>query len=124
MAARIILVAEDEASVRVFLVTALERAGYQVLAAVDGSEALAILGDEAIAIDALVSDIDMPGATGLEVVAFAHMIRPDVGLILTSAGRGLWTAEQVPAGVTLLQKPFTLAALIGAIESGLPSQEG
>ena len=120
MAGRTILVAEDEASVRAFLVIALERNGYQVLAAVDGSEAIDILGNEAIVVDAVVSDVDMPGATGLEVVAFAEASRPGIGLILTS-GTNLWTAEQDAAGVTLLQKPFTIDELVNAVEAALPS---
>ena len=120
MAGRTILVAEDEASVRRFLVIALERAGYHVLAAVDGSEAIAILGNELTVIDAVVSDVDMPGATGLEVVAFAEASRPGIGLILSS-GTNLWTAEDAVAGVTLLQKPFTIEELLNAIEAVLLS---
>lgn len=120
MAGRTILVAEDDAAVRRFLVTVLEREGYQVLVAVDGSEALAILADEAIAIDAILSDVDMPGASGLEVLAFARARRPGVGVVLAS-GTNLWTAEQVAAGVTLLQKPFTIDQVLDAIAAALPS---
>jgi CheY-like chemotaxis protein len=120
VAGRTILVAEDEASVRRFLVTVLERAGYQVLAAVDGSEAIAILGNAATVIDAVISDVDMPGASGLEVVAFAEASRPGVGLILAS-GTNLWTGEQAVAGVILLQKPFTIDELMNAIEAALSS---
>ena len=120
MPSRTILVAEDEASVRNFLVTVLERGGYGVIAAVDGSAAIAILGDSAIGIDAVVSDVDMPGASGLEVVAFARSVRPGIGLVLTS-GTNLWTADQIADGVTLLQKPFTIDQLLEAIEATLPS---
>lgn len=116
MAVRTILVAEDEAHVRAFLVTALSRNGYQVLAAVDGSEAIAILGNPATAIDVVVSDVDMPGATGLEVAAFASARRPGIGIVLTS-GTNLWTADQIPGGVRLLQKPFAIDQLIEAIEA-------
>ena len=79
MPVKTILVAEDDANVRAFLVTALGRAGYRVLAAADGSQAIAILRDTATVIDAVVSDVDMPGATGLEVVAFASSGRPGIG---------------------------------------------
>jgi len=120
MSGRTILVAEDEASVRTFLVTVLERSGYQVLAAVDGSAAIAIVDNSAIVIDAVVSDVDMPGATGLEVVAFARSRRPGIGLVLTS-GTNLWTADQIADGVTLLQKPFTIDQLLEAIAATLPS---
>ena len=120
MPVKTILVAEDDAGVRGFLVTALERNGYQVLAAVDGSEAIAILGHTAIVIHAVVSDVDMPGATGPEVVAFAGSRRPGIGLILAS-GTNLWTADQIPGGVKLLQKPFTFDQLVDAIEAAMPS---
>ena len=120
MAVRTILVAEDEAHVRAFLVTALSRNGYQVLAAVDGNEAIAILGDVATVIDVVVSDVDMPGATGLEVAAFASSRRPGIGIVLTS-GTNLWTADEIPGGVKLLQKPFAIDQLIEAIEAALHS---
>jgi len=120
MSGRTILVAEDDASVRRFLVTVLERDGYEVIQAVDGSAAIAALGDSAIVIDAVVSDIDMPGASGLEVVAFARSTRPGIGLVLAS-GTNLWTADQIADGVTLLQKPFTIDQLIEAIEATLPT---
>ena len=64
-------------------------------AAVDGNEAIAILGDVATVIDVVVSDVDMPGATGLEVAAFASSRRPGIGIVLTS-GTNLWTAEREP----------------------------
>jgi DNA-binding NtrC family response regulator len=120
MAVRTILVAEDDAHVRAFLVTALTRAGYQVLEAVDGTEAIAILGDTATVIDVVVSDVDMPGATGLEVVEFASSRRPGIGLVLAS-GTNLWTADQIPGGVKLLQKPFAIDQLTDAIEAALRS---
>ncbi len=120
MAGRTILVAEDDAGVRGFLVTILERKGYQLLVAVDGSEAISILADEAIAIDAILSDVDMPGASGLEVLAFARARRPGIGAVLAS-GTNLWTADQAASGVTLLQKPFTIDQVLDAIEAVLPS---
>lgn len=120
MAGRTILVAEDDVGVRRFLVTVLERKGYQVVAAADGSKAMSILADKAIAIDVILSDVDMPGASGLEVLAFARRRRPGSGAILAS-GTNLWTADQVAAGVTLLQKPFTIDQVLDAIEAVLPS---
>lgn len=120
MAVKTILVAEDDAHVRAFLVTALSRTGYQVLPAVDGSEAIAILGNPATVIDVVVSDVDMPGATGLEVVEFARSRRPRISLVLAS-GTNLWTADQIPGGVKLLQKPFTIDQLTTAVEAALRS---
>ncbi len=118
MPGRTILVAEDDTGVRGFLVTVLERKGYHVLAARDGNEAMAILEDNSIAIDAVVSDVDMPGASGLEVISFARGRRPGIGIILAS-GTSLWTAEQVASGVLLLQKPFTIDQVLDAIEGAL-----
>ncbi len=70
-----VLVAEDDDDIRQMLVAALERDGYEVLEAKDGGELLdhvgssLLFGDIFPRPDVIVSDIRMPGFTGLEVLA-------------------------------------------------------
>ena len=62
----VILLAEDDDSMRTFLAKALERAGYQVRAVSDGIDALAALAEEG-EVDLLLADVVMPGLDGIEL---------------------------------------------------------
>jgi two-component system chemotaxis sensor kinase CheA len=62
-----VLVAEDSITARTLLKNILESAGYKVKTAVDGAEAFAILGNEAL--DLVVSDVDMPRMSGFDLTA-------------------------------------------------------
>jgi len=80
-----ILIAEDEASIREFVVINLERAGYEVVQASDGEQALAefeALGGD---IDVAILDIMMPGISGLEVCKELRAKSSNVGIIMLTA---------------------------------------
>jgi two-component system chemotaxis sensor kinase CheA len=62
-----ILVAEDSITSRTLIKNILESAGYKVKTAVDGAEALSVLGSEDF--DLLVSDVEMPGMSGIDLTA-------------------------------------------------------
>ncbi|HEV2176741.1 MAG TPA: response regulator [Terriglobia bacterium] len=62
-----VLVAEDSITARTLLKSILESAGYRVKTAVDGAEALAVLGSETF--DLVVSDVDMPRMSGFDLTA-------------------------------------------------------
>lgn len=113
-----VLVAEDDDGVRLLLRTVLERKGYDVLVAADGRAALDLLDRVDLVIDAVVSDVNMPGAGGLDVLDRARARHPGITLVLAS-GTDRWELppEQVAADVTLLEKPYRLDRLIEAIES-------
>jgi CheY-like chemotaxis protein len=64
IAKKTILLAEDEPVLRDVLRSIFERAGFSILAAKDGQEALHIASEYSGGIDLLVSDIQMPGMTG------------------------------------------------------------
>jgi DNA-binding NtrC family response regulator len=120
-----ILVAEDDDGVRLLLRTALERSGYDVLAAADGRAALAFLDRDDLVIDAVVSDINMPGVGGLDVLDHARARHPGIALVLAS-GTDRWRlpADQVATDVTLLEKPYRLDRLIDAIQAALGPGRG
>jgi DNA-binding NtrC family response regulator len=117
---RTILVAEDDEGARQLVVTALRRAGFAALTATNGREAMALLEADGVLVDALVSDVNMPGMGGLELTALARSLRPDLAVILAS-GTSRWELppDRLEHDVTLLEKPFTVAQLVHAVERAL-----
>jgi two-component system response regulator PilR (NtrC family) len=78
-----ILVVDDERSMRELLMIVLRREGHQVLLAENGQAAVAQLEREPI--DVLISDIKMPGMSGVDVLREAKRIDPDiVGIMVTA----------------------------------------
>src|SRR5258707_921858 len=80
---RTLLVADDDPGLRESLERTLTREGYRVLLASDGRAALERLQDGAI--DLIVTDLKMPGLTGLELLRAAKALAPDVDVILLTA---------------------------------------
>jgi two-component system, NtrC family, response regulator PilR len=78
-----ILVVDDEPGIRVMLSAALKREGHQVQLATDGPSALALL--EAGPVDLIVTDIRMPGMTGIELLDAAKRIDPHLSVIMMTA---------------------------------------
>ena len=127
MANRHILVVEDEQTLRRIVVEALERAGYDVVAAGDGEEGLRLF--EACHADLVVADIMMPRMDGFEMVRRMRARYPDTLFLFLSARSG---AEDVVEGFRTgghdyLRKPFAMSELLVRIEaliSRLGSVEG
>ncbi len=78
-----ILVVDDELSMREFLKILLEKEGYRILTAADGSEALSLADRNTI--DLVVSDIRMPGISGLELLAALKEKNADLPVIMITA---------------------------------------
>jgi signal transduction histidine kinase len=77
-----ILVIDDEPDVREIMAISLEDAGYEVFCAPDGETGLAMLTAQSPQI--LITDIKMPGMSGLEVLEKAGQVRPDTQVIVTT----------------------------------------
>jgi two-component system alkaline phosphatase synthesis response regulator PhoP len=114
-----ILIADDEAHVRIVLGRKLESAGFEVVSAIDGQDALELLTD--FVPDLIVTDLQMPRMTGLE---FCHKIRNDPSLtavpaiILTSRGDMLTDEQKTAAGIQhILDKPFSPRQLLSLVQS-------
>ena len=82
--ARRILICEDDALVRDVLLTATQQAGYDVLEATDGQEAIDVFRSNADAIDCVLLDFNMPKLNGEEVFTELRKIRPDAQVVLCS----------------------------------------
>jgi CheY-like chemotaxis protein len=110
IAPRVVLVAEDDVFVRNLINTVLTRAGYSVLLAADGTEALELSRHFAGEIHLLLSDVMMPGIDGLKLAAKIHQERPGTPALLIS---GKTSSEIVRGNVLFdfLAKPFVPAQL-------------
>lgn len=103
-----VLVAEDNESFRKVLREALLRDGFEVEEAHDGLEALDMLARRHY--DLLVSDVKMPGASGLELLKSARQADPDtVVILMTAYGTVDMAVEAMKAGaLDFLSKPFSV----------------
>jgi signal transduction histidine kinase/CheY-like chemotaxis protein len=118
--AGVVLVAEDEDLVREMIVAALEQRGYSVVAVRTGEEALAAIDRLGTELRVLLTDVVMPGISGIELLERARAVRPELRAIFMSGYTALTLDQrQPPAGVTYLEKPFTLTRLDEAIRETL-----
>jgi CheY-like chemotaxis protein len=113
-----ILVVEDDAAVRDMTTRALARAGFRVIAVGEAQEALAALARRDVTIDVLVSDVVMPGMSGIELAEEIRERDPHVGVVLLSG----YTAETLnlervtSRGARFVSKPVSSAELLQAIQ--------
>jgi DNA-binding NtrC family response regulator len=114
-----LLVADDDPAVRESLERALAREGYAVVLAPDGHAALERL--QAGGIDLVLSDLKMPGLTGLELLPRAKAVAPDVDFImLTAFGTVEEAVKAMKDGATdFLTKPFQRAQLVKVVRQAL-----
>ena len=112
-----ILVVEGAADIRKLVQKILERAGFEVLTAADGSEALHIAEDYPRKIHLLLSDVIMPEISGPELAKQLKALRPEMKVILMSG----YTQGMVVLnyGWYFIQKPFIPVALVGRIKDVL-----
>jgi two-component system cell cycle sensor histidine kinase/response regulator CckA len=114
--ARTILLAEDEEIVRDLTEQVLKNAGYDVLTAGDGAEALVLYEQHREEIDGVVTDIVMPGLGGRGLARQIRERDADLPIVFIS-GHHEETPEtlQLGTGAALLQKPFSVDALVDTI---------
>jgi DNA-binding response OmpR family regulator len=102
---RNILVVEDDSLIRFALVDYLIDEGFHVLEARDALSAIAVFG-KADRIDAIVSDIDMPGdLNGIDLVNLVARSNQSIAIVVTS-GRNPEHCVGLPLGALYLQKPY------------------
>jgi DNA-binding response OmpR family regulator len=87
-----VLIVDDEPGLRHTLTRILRRAGCEVTAAADGTEALRCLADDPY--DLAFLDIHLPGPSGLQVLQTFHRQRPDMPVVLLTAHGTLHSALQ------------------------------
>ena len=111
-----VLVVDDNDDVRRYSVEVLRQAGYVVTEAADGAAALRMI--EAEPVDALFSDIGLPGIDGRALAVTASRLRPGLRVLLTTGYAEDPSGEPGLPGADLpvLRKPFTPAALTGRMD--------
>ncbi len=122
----VILIAEDEPTVREVAAESLRRIGYSVLTAENGIAALALVESHAGRIDMLVTDVVMPGLNGPALAARLRERRPDLPVLFTS---GYADDDEVVGGIKLegvpfLAKPFAPAELARRVAEALVGRAG
>ena len=114
-----ILVVDDEGSVRGFFEQVLTGAGYEVVVARNGAEALKKVHERRF--DLLLTDLVMPEKEGLEIIGILRKERPDLKIVAVSGAFGgtfLKAAQLLGAHATLL-KPVSPDQLLGAVQGAL-----
>jgi signal transduction histidine kinase/CheY-like chemotaxis protein len=105
-----VLVVEDNAEVGRFTTDALAELGYTTKLVSNALHALEELEVSADRIDAVFSDVVMPGMTGIELAQEIHRRHPDLPVVLTS-GYSHVLSEHGSYGFELLQKPYSIEQL-------------
>jgi PAS domain S-box-containing protein len=113
----LILVVDDEESIRVITRGTLEAFGYKVLTASDGTEALALYADRKNDIAVVLTDMVMPFMDGPATIRALQRMNPNVRIIAAS---GLTIGQKAGEGALegikiLLNKPYTAEKLLNAL---------
>ena len=119
----LVLVVDDEESIRQITRSTLETFGYQVLTAADGTEALAIFAQQRDKVAVVITDSMMPFMDGVATIRALNRLRPDLKIISASGLAGERTMpDSVRAGVQMfLTKPYTAEMLLTALAKVLSS---
>jgi two-component system cell cycle sensor histidine kinase/response regulator CckA len=110
-----VLLVEDESTVRYLAKRLLERAGYSVIPAAHGAEALALCEQHEGPIHLIVTDIVMPEMGGLELVERLRESYPDLRVILMSGYSEEDELDLAEVPVAFLQKPFSYKELTAEV---------
>lgn len=119
-----ILVVDDDDGVRRISRRMLERAGFEVLEAATGPEALDVAASHEGPIDLMVLDVLMPGMTGNQASYHLRDLRPGVPILCISGHPEDEAVRYGMAGhgAAFLQKPFTFDQLAAAVREQLPGR--
>ncbi|MBC8450978.1 response regulator, partial [bacterium] len=116
-----ILVVEDEDVVRDFACKVLRDKGYDVLDVGSAEEGIEVYKQESGEFDAVFSDVVLPGKSGVELVEELLALDPELRILLSSGytdEKSQWTTIN-DKGLRFLQKPYSLADLLGTIREVL-----
>jgi CheY-like chemotaxis protein len=111
-----VLLVEDEPLIRLFVSELLEDAGFRVVEAANGAEALVLL-EAGLKVDVLLTDVDMPtGCNGFELAHRVHELWPQTEILIMS-GRQWPSVGDLPPGAAFLAKPCPNEAIVSHVFS-------
>lgn len=119
-----LLVVDDEEALCVSLAQLLTRLGYEVVAKSKPEEALALFSASPDDFALVLTDLTMPGMTGLELAQHMLVVKPSAKVALMSGFSGTWTPASVRTLglVDMLVKPLSAAALADGVARGIAYQ--
>jgi DNA-binding NtrC family response regulator len=111
-----VLVVEDNAHLRSCLAVTLEREGFDVVAVAEYQRATELIEQEFF--DTLITDLDLPGGTGFDLLLRAREIRPGMrSILMTGYGCSALRKQVKELGLSgYLEKPFETETLLQALQ--------
>ena len=115
-----VLVVEDNAAIRSSLSILLEREGFDVIAVAEFRKAIELIKRELF--DTLITDLDLPGGTGLDLLVLARAMRPRMrSILMTGYGRSAVRKQALEMGLSgYFEKPFDPEELLRALRLSPP----
>ena len=119
-----VLIVEDDPTIRMQIVEVLRALNYKVLEAENGQAGLEIVRSNAT-LDLVISDVGLPGLSGLRLAEEANFIRPEMPMLLITGYAGTAIDDvQLKPGTKLIYKPFALDTLLARIRDLLDNRVG
>jgi DNA-binding NtrC family response regulator len=120
MAAKKILIVDDEPMIRETLGTLLRMVGYLPVLAGDGNEAFSVFLQDTF--DLVLSDIRMPGSDGVELLKKIKDAKPAIPVLLMTGYSDIDRSQAIELGAAdLIRKPFSFDSVLAKLESHLKS---
>ena len=113
----VVLVVDDEPVIRAYVARALTLAGFEVAVAAGGREALRLVVEDHVRPAVVVTDIEMPGMTGIELAARLLALRPTLRIVMMTGDPARADAARGHPSIVdaVLLKPLRSEDLVAAI---------
>ncbi len=122
-----VLVVDDEADLRKNIRLILTKAGYDVVEAEDGEQAIAAIrsGDNPLAVSAVICDLVMPKVNGMEAIAYFRSQFPGVPILVLTGHPNIDNMTELyqQGVVDYLAKPIAPEKLLAAVERAMPKHK-
>src|SRR5262245_43704236 len=114
-----VLVVDDDADLAELVATELRRGGFAACIATDGHAALRLC-DTGLRVDAVVTDLQMPGLNGIQLIERLRARRQPLSIVAMTGGNRAWLEAALAAGAdSALEKPLEPGALLALLASSL-----
>ncbi len=119
-----VLVVDDEAAVRKSIRLSLTKAGYDVVEAEEGEQAIQAIrsGENPLLVDAIICDLVMPKVSGMEAIAYFRSQFPGVPILVLTGHPNIENLNELykQGVVDYLVKPIAPEQLLAAVEKAVP----
>lgn len=118
-----ILIVDDESSIRVLLREILEYSGHEVLEADSGNKAIGIYLEHEASIDLVITDLIMPGKTGIDLIMEIKEQNNQVKILAITGGGGIpgttnyLALADLLGAIKTIKKPFSANSICSEVEA-------